>query len=1025
MGPRFSVALFFAVFVLFPTRVGAVPAQESSAKSAVRTTTSAKASENDSNSLEAYVFELIQTRIAFDADGKGYRDVVARVRINSESAVREFGLLTYPFASSFESLEVVYARVRKPDGSVVETPASDIQELDSAVSREAPMYTDQREKHIAIKSLSGGDVLELHVRWTIHDPIAPGHFWFDHNFFREGVCLKEILQIDVPRDLPIKLRNSDPQPSVRDDGARHVYTFENVNLKKREESKIPAWEKNYRGIAPPDVQVSSFSSWKEVGDWFDDLAKPKAAVTAEIRSKAEELTKGKTTDEEKIRTLYEFVSSRFRYIGIDLGLSRYTPHSAAEVLVNRYGDCKDKHTLFAALLQAVNVAAYPVLTSSAYRIDPSFPSPSLFDHVITAIPRDDSFVFLDTTPEVAPFGLLVRNLRDRQGLAVLPFQQARLITTPANPPIPSYEVFHIDSAIDTKGTLDAKMRLEERGDGEVVLRLAYRSTPQNNWQELTQKIVAGMGFAGSVSEVSVEQPEDTGQPFWISFTYHRTDLPDWKDGRIVFPAPPIFVQELNEEQTLSKDALPLGSPQEVTYESTIKFPKGIIPFVPQKVERKYDFAEFSATYSLKEDTLHGTLHFKTMLNEIPGKDRSKFSSLAKAIEDTERSYIFLLKGGFSPTNALGGAVPPATVAALFGDSTAAISQLEQALEADPDNDAILIRLSSLYCNAGRASDAVALLKKAMDAHPDVPEHFHVALGEAYLRIPDVEKAIAELKQGLGDDAEPNELNGVAYALAEANTHLSEALDYSIRAVSGLSEKTMDISPEDAEPSDFSLMLQLAANWDTLGWIKFRAGDYPGAEKYLQGAWEIVQGAVIGEHLAETYEKLGKKEKAAAICNMALSSYLPGDPATHQKLSDEMTRLRPFLTNAPGLSRTSRSAHSVDGGVALSDMRDLQVPFRTKLQANFVSADFLISVTNGHKSNDAVFLSGAEELRGAIAALAALKYPQSFPDDTPARVIRKAILSCSIYSKNCTLVLMLPTDAAVPVPLRVPAPTNPG
>ena len=39
----------------------------------------------------------------------------------------------------------------------VETPASDIQEVDSAVSREAPMYTDQRERHIAIKSLSVGD----------------------------------------------------------------------------------------------------------------------------------------------------------------------------------------------------------------------------------------------------------------------------------------------------------------------------------------------------------------------------------------------------------------------------------------------------------------------------------------------------------------------------------------------------------------------------------------------------------------------------------------------------------------------------------------------------------------------------------------------------------------------------------------------------------------------------------------------------------------------------------------------------
>src|SRR6266581_2376744 len=629
---------------------------ESQQPSVQQDSRSAKSARSESNATEPYVFELVQNKIAFEADGKGYRDLVMRARVKSESAVREFGLLIYPFAASFETVQIPYVRVRKPDGSLVETPASDVQELDSAVSREAPMYTDQREKHVAVKSLSVGDTLEVNVHWTIHDPIARGHFWYDHSFFRDGVCLKEILEIDVPHNLPVKLRNPDFQPSVQDDGARRVYTFENVNLKRKEESKIPAWEKGYKGVPPPDVQVSSFSSWKEVGDWFEALVKPKSAATPEIRSKAEELTKGKTTNEDKIRALYDFVSTRFRYIGIDLGLSRYTPHSAAEVLANRYGDCKDKHTLFAALLQAINISAFPVLISSNFRIDPAFPSPSLFDHVITAILQGESFIFFDTTPEVAPFGFLLRNLRDRQALVVPYSENARLFTTPANPSVPNYEVFHIDSSIDTKGTLDAKMKLEERGDGELGLRLAYRSTPQNNWQELTQKIVAGMGFAGTVSDVSVEQPEDAAQPFWIAFTYHRTDFPDWKSGRILLPAPPIFISELNEEQKLSKDALPLGSPQEVTYETAVKFPKGISPVVPQKVERKYDFAEFSAIYSLKEDTLHGTLHFKTMLNEIPGTDRSKFNSLAKAIEDTERSYVFL-RGSFPSTGVPGGVYP--------------------------------------------------------------------------------------------------------------------------------------------------------------------------------------------------------------------------------------------------------------------------------------------------------------------------------------------------------------------------------
>jgi hypothetical protein len=71
---------------------------------------------------------------------------------------------------------------------------------------------------------------------------------------------------------------------------------------------------------------------------------------------------------------------------------------------------------------------------------------------------------------------------------------------------------------------------------------------------------------------------------------------------------------------------------------------------------------------------------------------------------------------------------------------------------------------------------------------------------------------------------------------------------------------MDLAPEDTEPADFSLILQWSGNWDTLGWVKFRAGDFPGGENYLQTAWDMVQSAVSDEHLVEAHEKTGKKEK---------------------------------------------------------------------------------------------------------------------------------------------------------------------
>jgi len=964
---------------------------------------------DDANAKEAYIFELIQNSLRFEADGKGQHDLILRARIQSESAVREFGLLAYPFASSFESLDVVYARVHKPDGTIVETPAADVQELDSAVSREAPMYTDQREKHIAIKSLSVGDVLEAHLRWTIHDPIAPGQFWHDHSYFREGICLREILEIDVPVQVPVKLRNSDPQPSVKEQSGRRFYRFETSNLKKPDDSKTPDWEKNYHGLQPPDVQLSSFKTWEDLGSWFSSMVQPKIAVTPEIRAKAEDLTKDKTTEEEKLHAIYDFVSTRFRYIGIDLGLSRYTPHGASDVLTNRYGDCKDKHTLFAALLRSVGLNAYPVLISSKYRIDPSFPSISLFDHVITAIPRSDSLVFVDTTPEVAPFGLLMRTIRDRQALVISSSGPARLVTTPADPPFSNYEHFNIESSIDAHGTLDAKMHLEERGDDELGLRLAYRATPQNRWQDLTQNIVARMGFAGSVSDVSVVQPEDTSQPFWLSFSYHRTDFPDWKNHRIVLPAPSMFLADLTEAQKLSHEPLPLGALQDVTFDTKVKFPKGYSPILPPVSDDKTDFAEFTASYSNENGVLHGTLHLKTLQREIPGSKRGEFSSLAKAVDEAQRRYIFVA-GDFPVAS---GSAPSGQFSFLSGKPKDDVATLERMLALDPTDDAVLMRLSQAYADNGRPADAVALLQKAIGSHPDVPRHLTLSLGQAYLRIPDPEKAMVEFKKGLGDDPEPSELNGVAYALAEADVHLPEALDYSTRAVSSLSSKTIDISPDDARPSDFALMPNLAANWDTLGWIKFRMGDLLGAERYIAAAWQLMQASAIGEHLVEVDERLGWKEQASTICNMTLA--LSASPALREKLAAEMDRLRPFLKAPAG--RATRSG-APDGPMALSDMRTMDVPFHTKLQGNSGSAQFVISLINGGKADNVIFVSGHEELRNAIAAIAAAKFAQPSPDDTPVRILRKAIFSCSIYTKDCFLVLMPVTDAAVPTPSPV-------
>jgi tetratricopeptide (TPR) repeat protein len=991
-----SVFPCFSVLVLPPLALGAqsAPKQNSEVVKATVAPTTAP-----DYSKEPYVVELLETDLRFEADGRNQRELTLRIRMQSESAVRQFGLLIYPFAASFETLDVVYARARKPDGTVIDTPASDVQELDSAVSREAPMYTDEREKHIAIKSLTPGDVLEAKLRWTVHDPIAPGHFWFDDDYFKAGICLQEIVQVDVPKATAAKLHYSEPQPTIREEGERRIYTFQTAHPKKEEGSKIPEWEKNFYGADPPGLRISSFTSWAEVGEWYSALEKPKTAVTPAIRAKAEEITKGKTSDEEKTRALYDFVSTHIRYIGVDLGKGRYTPHSAEDVLANRYGDCKDKHTLLAALLQAEGIPAYPVLISSRFRVDDAFPSADLFDHVITAVPKGDGLVFLDTTPEVAPYGMLVNALRARQALVIPSDKSAKLESTPAELPFRNYELFHIDSSIDVKGTLDAKMRMEERGDSEVELRAAYRATPQNKWEELTQTLVGRMGFLGTVSDVSVGQPEDTAKPFILEFSYHRTEFPDWKNRRILLPAPFFFVAELTEEQKSSKNVLPMGTPVDVTYETTVKLPDKFFVLRPEDVEEKSDFAEFSAKYSVdKEKVLHGTLHLKTLLTEIPGPERTKFSELAKAVSETSRRYIFV-RGEF-PGGIIGGVLP-----GLATRGPEVMAKLEQMAAEQPENQQLTMILGQRYITEGRAKDAVALFEKALEKEPKETSVLYYGLGKAYLALADGEKAFENYQKALGDDPEPAQLNNIAWDLGDGGVHMNDALGYAERAVEAMVEKSRDASADDADTADFVLMRELAASWDTLGWIKFRQGDAATALPYLQASWDLAQGSAVGEHLVEVDEKLGKPQKAAAICNMALAGY--GDAKVHEKLSGEMEHLRRYLKPPASKSET------LDGSMALSDVRTLHIPFHAKLSGKTDSAHFVISIVNGPKADNVVFSSGDAELQNAVASIAAAKYPQSFPEGTPTRILRKATLSCSIYTKDCVLVLLPVADAAVP------------
>ncbi|MBV8896040.1 MAG: DUF3857 domain-containing protein, partial [Acidobacteriaceae bacterium] len=374
------------------------------------THTGAFASATPDYSKEAAVIQTLTTTVAFNPEGARHWRQSVSLKIQSEAAVRQYGVLSFAYASSNQELTLDYVRVRKPDGSVVATPDSSVADLATDIAAAAPTYNDIRQKQIPVKGLAVGDVLEYSVQISEKAAETPGHFWYSQFLIDDMVVLNQILEISVPATQYVQISSPKLKPETREEGAQRIYVWKHAHLDPSE----PAAKKDQtKDNEPPKIELTTFKSWEEVGAWFSALANPQAAVTPAIQAKAKELTAGLTSDSDKTKAIYKYVAMKFRYISISLGVGRYRPHTAEEVLANQYGDCKDKHTLFAALLKAEGIEASPALIGAGLKFNPDVPSPAAFNHVITVLRQPGQNLWLDTTSEVAPFGLISQGIRDQ------------------------------------------------------------------------------------------------------------------------------------------------------------------------------------------------------------------------------------------------------------------------------------------------------------------------------------------------------------------------------------------------------------------------------------------------------------------------------------------------------------------------------------------------------------------------------------------------------------------------------------
>jgi transglutaminase-like putative cysteine protease/tetratricopeptide (TPR) repeat protein len=597
---------------------------------------SAPSKQKTNNAEEAAVFERILNRAHFENDGTEVSETEAVVRIQSQAGVEEFGQLVFGYSSATEKLEVEYVRVRKPDGRVVVTPESTAQDFAPDVLKEAPMYSDYRQRHISVAALQPGDTLEYRTVTRVLTPLAAGNFWYEHSFPKGVVVNEDRLEIDIPKAREVKLKTPTHKPEIQETGDRRIYTWVVKDIQPERDKDRDKDEDEDTG---PDVQLTTFTDWKQVAQWYAKLQGERMTVDDSVRKKAQELTKGADTPAEKARRLYDFVARNVRYVSISLGIGRYQPHSASDVLQSGYGDCKDKHTLLSALLRAEGIQSYPVLIHSTRKLDVDVPSPAQFDHVITAARLGTGLTWLDTTPEVTPYGLILYQLRNKQAVVASEDSEGGLQRTPADSPIKTFMHFTLDGKFSEFGALDATLEFTAQGDRDWPMRASFRRFSQAQWKDFVKVLSANWGLPGDVDDVQLDPIEDTSKPFHLKYHLHQDRYFVVPSTSVNFrPIPPLGMPAIRASER-STGPLNIGPGGEMDYRVRLQFPSNYTVRTPTAVKMTRDYGDYSSMYSQNKGVLEGERKLNVKMNELAAARRADYESFRNATQSDQDQLL--------------------------------------------------------------------------------------------------------------------------------------------------------------------------------------------------------------------------------------------------------------------------------------------------------------------------------------------------------------------------------------------------
>lgn len=343
------------------------------------------------------------------------------IQVNDGSVLAAVGQLTLEFVPQYQKLHLHSVRILRGGQVLDQTQRGQVRFLQRELGLENGIYSGTVVAVLLVSDLRVGDTLQYSYSVDGANPVFGKTYAQDAGWDWDMAVELRRVTLNYPQSEPVEWKMvgdvSGPEirPEISEAGGWRKLRFSQRGYKPADLDRwVPRDFMAYRGL-----QFSAWGNWNNVARWANDLFPP-APVPAELQARVAQWQALPSAEQKAVAAL-QWVQNEIRYFSVSIGESSHRPHAPADVVRDRYGDCKDKTYLLVTLLRAMGLEATPILTSlSSPRALPGFlPSPTLFDHVLVRLRLNGVDYYLDPTMTGQSSSLALSGSRV-EGASILP-----------------------------------------------------------------------------------------------------------------------------------------------------------------------------------------------------------------------------------------------------------------------------------------------------------------------------------------------------------------------------------------------------------------------------------------------------------------------------------------------------------------------------------------------------------------------------------------------------------------------------